>query len=79
MGRYVLNVVCRKAKIPHRLLHDCRCTAARNAIGAGVLARVAMSLTGHKTWVVFDRYSIVNEQELLTGVLIVSPGAPSHS
>jgi integrase len=64
--RTALRDACRKAQVPHRLLHDCRRTAARNLIRAGVPERIAMLLTGHKTRAVFDRYNIVDEQELLT-------------
>jgi len=64
--RTAFRRACVKAKLPGRLLHDCRRTAARNFIRAGVPERVAMTLTGHRTRCIFDRYNIVNESELFT-------------
>jgi integrase len=79
--RTALRDACRKAKVPHRLLHDCRRTAARNLIRASVPERIAMLLTGHKTRAVFDRYNIGNEQEQCTHDIwssrCVSAGRPS--
>ena len=63
--RTAWRTACQAAGVPTRFLHDCRRTAARNLIRANVPERVAMLLTGHTSRAIFDRYNIINEQELL--------------
>jgi integrase len=53
-----------KAGLPFRRFHDLRRTTARNLNRAGVPDRIAMQLMGHKTRAMYDRYNIVDEDDM---------------
>lgn len=72
--RKAWRTACHKAGIPirdlklgvkdGRVFHDLRRTTARNLNRAGVPDRLAMALMGHKTRAMYDRYNIVDEDDI---------------
>lgn len=59
-----------------RVFHSLRASAARNLTAAGIPEHIAMRLMGHKTRIMFERYSITTEGDLHEAVGRLVGSAP---
>jgi integrase len=65
----------RKAGLQHVWFHDLRRSFVTNARRRGVAESVVMRMSGHRTRNVFDRYNIVEDEDVRNAVKVIEAGA----
>ena len=58
------------------VIHDFRRSAIKNLMKAGVNEKVAMKISGHQTRAVFDRYHIMDTEDVVDAMRRVQAAVP---
>ena len=77
--RKMFRRACRAAKLTGVWFHDLRRSFVTNARRRGVPEPVVMKMSGHRTRAVFDRYNIIEEDDLRQAVKRLEAGVASGS
>ena len=77
--RKVFRRACKAVKLTGVWFHDLRRSLVTNARRRGVPESVVMRMSGHRTRAVFDRYNIVEEDDLRDAVKRIEAGIAKSS
>jgi integrase len=72
--RRIWTKVCGAAGVPDLLFHDLRRSGIRNMRRHGIPEKVAMTISGHRTRSVFERYNIIDQADLKEAVMRIEQG-----
>jgi len=74
-ARKLFKRACRRLGLDHVWFHDLRRSFVTNARRRGVAESVVMRMSGHRTRNVFDRYNIVEDEDVKNAVKVIQAGA----
>jgi integrase len=77
--RKMFRRACAAAKLKGVWFHDLRRSFVTNARRRGVPESVVMKMSGHRTRAVFDRYNIIEDDDLREAVKRLEAGSAKHS